>query len=69
MCIARKGGGLRETMTIRKVSGGIGVERIFPVHSPSIAEMKVIRRGKVRRAKLYYLRQLRGKKARIKEKR
>ena len=69
VCIARKGGGLRETMTIRKVSGGIGVERIFPVHSPSIAEMKVIRRGKVRRAKLYYLRQLRGKKARIKEKR
>ncbi|MHC4165250.1 MAG: 50S ribosomal protein L19 [Planctomycetota bacterium] len=67
--IARKGGGVRETMTVRKVSGGVGVERIFPLHSPSIAEMKIIRRGKVRRAKLYYLRQLRGKKARIKEKR
>ncbi len=69
VCIARKGGGLRETMTVRKISGGVGVERIFPVHSPSIAELKVLRRGKVRRAKLYYLRQLRGKKARIKEKR
>ena len=69
VCIARKGGGLRETCTVRKVSGGIGVERIFPMHSPSIAEMKILRRGKVRRAKLYYLRQLKGKKARIKEKR
>ncbi len=69
VCIARKGGGLREMMTIRKISGGVGVERIFPVHSPSIAEIKVLRRGKVRRAKLYYLRELRGKKARIKEKR
>ncbi len=69
VCIARKGGGLRETLTVRKVSGGVGVERIFPMHSPSIAEMKVLRRGKVRRAKLYYLRQLKGKKARIKEKR
>ncbi len=56
-------------MTIRKISGGVGVERIFPMHSPSIAEIKVLRRGKVRRAKLYYLRELRGKKARIKEKR
>jgi large subunit ribosomal protein L19 len=67
VCIARKGGGLRETLTVRKVSGGVGVERIFPIHSPSIAELKVIRKGKVRRAKLYYLRGLRGKKARIKE--
>ncbi len=67
VCIARRGGGLRETVTIRKVSGGVGVERIFPLHSPSIAELKIIRRGKVRRAKLYYLRGLRGKKARIKE--
>lgn len=69
VCIARKGGGLRETLTVRKVSGGVGVERIFPIHSPSIAELKVLRRGKVRRAKLYYLRSLRGKKARIKEER
>ena len=69
VCIARKGGGIRETFTVRKVSGGVGVERIFPLHSPSIAEMKILRRGKVRRAKLYYLRQLKGKKARIKEKR
>ncbi|MGD8869161.1 MAG: 50S ribosomal protein L19 [Gemmatimonadales bacterium] len=69
VCIARKGGGLRETFTVRKVSGGVGVERIFPIHSPSIADLKVLRKGKVRRAKLYYLRQLRGKKARIKEKR
>jgi large subunit ribosomal protein L19 len=69
VCIARKGGGIRETLTVRKVSGGVGVERIFPIHSPSIAELKVLRRGKVRRAKLYYLRSLRGKKARIKEER
>lgn len=69
VCIARRGGGLRETVTVRKVSGGVGVERIFPLHSPSIAELKILRKGKVRRAKLYYLRSLRGKKARIKEKR
>ena len=69
VCIARKGGGIRETMTVRKVSGGVGVERIFPLHSPTVAEIKIIRKGKVRRAKLYYLRSLRGKKARIKEKR
>jgi len=69
VCIARKGGGLRETMTIRRVSSGVGIERIFPLHSPSIAELKILRKGKVRRAKLYYLRGRRGKKARIKEKR
>jgi large subunit ribosomal protein L19 len=69
VCIARKGGGVRETMTVRRVSSGVGIERIFPLHSPSIAELKVLRRGKVRRAKLYYLRGRRGKKARIKEKR
>lgn len=67
--IARRGGGLRETFTVRKVSGGVGVERIFPIHSPSIAGIEILRKGKVRRAKLYYLRQLKGKKARIKEKR
>lgn len=69
VCIARTGGGLREMLTVRKVSGGVGVERIFPLHSPSIAELKVLRRGKIRRAKLYYLRSRRGKKARLKEKR
>lgn len=69
VCIARKGGGVGETFTVRKVSSGIGVERIFPMHSPSIESIKVVRRGKVRRAKLYYLRELRGKAARIREKR
>ncbi len=67
--IARKGGGLRETFTVRKVSFGVGVERTFPVHSPVIESIEVTRRGKVRRAKLYYLRDRVGKKARIKEKR
>jgi large subunit ribosomal protein L19 len=67
--IARKGGGLRETFSVRKVSFGVGVERTFPVHSPTIELIEVVRKGKVRRAKLYYLRDRVGKKARIKEKR
>ncbi|WP_078547170.1 50S ribosomal protein L19 [Litchfieldia alkalitelluris] len=65
--IKRRGGGISETFTVRKVSYGVGVERTFPVHTPKIANLEVVRRGKVRRAKLYYLRELRGKKARIKE--
>ncbi|KUP07090.1 50S ribosomal protein L19 [Bacillus coahuilensis m2-6] len=65
--IKRRGGGISETFTVRKVSYGVGVERTFPVHTPKIAKLEVIRRGKVRRAKLYYLRNLRGKAARIKE--
>jgi large subunit ribosomal protein L19 len=67
--IGRKGGGIRETFTARKVSGGVGVERVFPLHSPSIDRIEVVRRGRVRRAKLYYLRNLQGKAARIKERR
>ena len=67
--IARRGGGTRETFTVRKISGGIGVERVFPLHSPSIESIEVVRRGKVRRAKLYYLRELRGKASRIEERR
>jgi large subunit ribosomal protein L19 len=67
--IRRQGDGLRETFTVRKVSFGVGVERTFPVHSPNIAEIEVAVRGDVRRAKLYYLRELRGKAAKIKEKR
>ncbi|MGC8488643.1 MAG: 50S ribosomal protein L19 [Clostridia bacterium] len=65
--IARKGGGSHETMTVRRVSYGVGVERTFMIHSPRIEKIEVLRRGKVRRAKLYYLRNLRGKAARIKE--
>lgn len=67
--IRKKGGGSRASFTVRKVSYGVGVERIFPFHSPRIAKIEVIRRGRVRRAKLYYLRELRGKTARIKQKR
>ncbi|HUF49683.1 MAG TPA: 50S ribosomal protein L19 [Longimicrobiales bacterium] len=67
VCIARKGGGISETFTVRKVSSGVGVERVFPVHSPTVESITVVRRGRVRRAKLYYLRALRGKAARIKE--
>jgi len=67
--IGRRGGGTRETFTVRKISGGIGVERIFPLHSPSLSRIEVVRHGKVRRAKLYYLRGLRGKAARIEERR
>ncbi|GIQ68669.1 50S ribosomal protein L19 [Xylanibacillus composti] len=65
--IKRRGGGISETFTVRKVSYGVGVERTFPVHSPKIDKIEVMRRGKVRRAKLYYLRSLRGKAARIQE--
>ena len=67
--IARRGGGLDETFTVRRIASGVGVERVFPVHSPAIEKIEVTRRGKVRRARLNYLRQLRGKAARIKEKR
>ena len=65
--IKRRGGGISETFTVRKISYGVGVERTFPVHTPKIAKLEVVRKGKVRRAKLYYLRNLRGKAARIKE--
>jgi large subunit ribosomal protein L19 len=67
--IRRSGGGARETFTVRKISFGVGVERTFPLHSPSISKLELVQRGRVRRAKLYYLRDLRGKKARIKERR
>ena len=67
VCIARTGGGLNESFTVRKISYGEGVERVFPIYSPNIDSIKVVRRGKVRRAKLYYLRDRRGKSARIAE--
>jgi large subunit ribosomal protein L19 len=67
--IRRQNGGLRETFTVRKISFGVGVERTFPMHSPSVSKIEVVQRGRVRRAKLYYLRELRGKKARIRERR
>ena len=63
------GGGIRRTMTIRKISFGVGVERIFPIHSPRVKEIEIVKRAKVRQARLYYLRELRGKAARLKEKR
>jgi large subunit ribosomal protein L19 len=69
LCIAKRGGGISENFTVRKISAGVGVERIFPLHSPMMASVDVVRRGRVRRAKLYYLRALSGKAARIKEKR
>ena len=68
VCIARNGGGINESFTVRKISYGEGVERVFPIYSPMIDSIKVVRRGKVRRAKLYYLRDRRGKSARIAEK-
>ncbi|GAB2459533.1 50S ribosomal protein L19 [Xylanimonas ulmi] len=69
VCIGRSGGGVRETFTVRKISFGVGVERTFPLHAPTIDSLELVTRGDVRRAKLYYLRALRGKKAKIKEKR
>ena len=67
--ISRRSGGIRSTFTVRKISGGVGVERVFPLHSPVVDRIEVVRRGKVRRAKLYYLRERKGKAARIQERR
>jgi large subunit ribosomal protein L19 len=69
VCIGRKHGGVSETFKVRKISGGVGVERTFPLHSPMLASIEVVREGRVRRAKLYYLRALRGKAARIRDRR
>jgi large subunit ribosomal protein L19 len=69
VAMRRQGGGLRETFTVRKISFGIGVERTFPLHSPTVAKVEVVTKGRVRRAKLYYLRERRGKRARIRERR
>lgn len=69
LVISRRGSGIRETFTVRKVSYGVGVERVFPVHAPVIEKIEVVRKGEVRRAKLYYLRDLRGKAAKIRERR
>ena len=69
VCIGRRGGGTAATLTVRKISSGVGVERVFPLHAPTVTGIEVVRRGRVRRAKLYYLRGLRGKAARIREKR
>lgn len=69
ICIKRRGGGTSETFTVRKISSGVGVERVFPLHAPTVEGIEVVRRGRVRRAKLYYLRGRRGKSARIQEKR
>ena len=68
ICVARKRAGVQATFTVRKVSAGVGVERIFPLHSPNVASVELVRKGKVRRAKLYYLRRLMGKSTRIREK-
>ena len=67
VCLGRQNGGVRESFTVRKISNGVGVERVFPLHSPTIEGIEVVTRGQVRRAKLYYLRKLRGKASRIKE--
>ncbi|HSE44600.1 MAG TPA: 50S ribosomal protein L19 [Gemmatimonadales bacterium] len=68
LCMGKRGGGVNETFRVRKVSAGVGVERVFPMHSPTLASIEVVRKGRVRRAKLYYLRKVSGKAARIKEK-